>query len=375
MIPDGWQECELGQACEFQRGFDLPSSKRNPGSVPVISSSGVSGYHDVPMASPPGIVTGRYGTIGTLYYVEEPYWPLNTALWVKNLFGNNARFFYHLLSRFDFKKFSDKTGVPGVNRNDLHSVQILVPPLVEQRRIAEILSAWDRAIETTEQLIANSQAQKKALMQQLLTGKKRLPGFSGEWRSIKLGQAFSERDERNPGDMPLLSVSQAEGIIPQEDAGRRNISSSDTSNYKVVRYGDIAYNTMRMWQGASGVSALEGIVSPAYTIVVPRQRECSEYYGYLFKWPAMIHTFERHSQGLVSDTWNLKFPFFSKIGVLVPGLEEQRQIAKVLSAQDHELSRANDALRKLRSEKFALMQQLLTGKRRVKLPSTQEEAV
>lgn len=324
-------------------------------------------------------ITADLGTIG---YVQEAFERpayINQHIALVRLSGAvDSKFMAYVLAskpyRDKFQQLNDAGAKAGLNLPTIRSLQVPVPPVEEQRRIAEILSTWDRAIEATEQLIANSQAQKKALMQQLLTGKKRLPGFSGEWRNIKLGQAFSERDERNPGEMPLLSVSQAEGIIPQKDAGRRNISSADTSSYKVVRCGDIAYNTMRMWQGASGVSTLEGIVSPAYTIVIPAHGHCSEFYGYLFKCPAMIHLFERHSQGLVSDTWNLKFPLFSKIAVSVPGLEEQRMIADVLSAQDRELSHAYAALRQLNAEKSALMQQLLTGKRRVKLPPSQEEA-
>lgn len=251
-------------------------------------------------------------------------------------------------------------------------LKLPLPPLSEQRQIAETLDAWDRAIETVKALIANTRAQKQALMQQLLPKgttlpKKRLPGFSGEWREIRLGEAFTERVERGDDRMPLLSVTQANGVIPQEDAGRRNISSEDQSNYKTVCTGDIAYNTMRMWQGASALSALTGKVSPAYTVVAPRKGHDALFYAYLFKQPKMIHVFERHSQGLVSDTWNLKFPHFAKIRTCVPGIEEQRAIAAAFQSLDKLMFAYATQLTALRQEKAALMQQLLTGKRRVKL--------
>lgn len=252
-------------------------------------------------------------------------------------------------------------------------LKLPLPPLFEQKRIAETLQTWDRAIETVEALIANARAQKQALMQQLLPQgttppKKRLPGFSGEWREIRLGAAFSERVERGGDQLPLLSVTQANGVIPQSEAGRRNISSDDQSNYKTVRAGDIAYNTMRMWQGASALSTLTGKVSPAYTIVTPRRGNDAVFYAYLFKQPKMIHVFERHSQGLVSDTWNLKYPHFAKIRTCVPDIEEQRAIAAAFASLDDSTRAYETLLTALRQEKAALMQQLLTGKRRVKLP-------
>ncbi|MGP5527017.1 restriction endonuclease subunit S, partial [Psychrobacter celer] len=221
MVPNGWEEKRLGKVAEFQRGFDLPSAKRLDGNIPIISSSGVSGFHNESKVKAPGIVTGRYGTIGNVFLIDEDFWPLNTSLWVKDFHQNEIKFIYYLLQSFDFKKFSDKTGVPGVNRNDLHAVKVKVPPLPEQRKIAKILTTWDKAIDTTERLIDNSKQQKKALMQQLLTGKKRLldengERFEGEWKSgyleelcdFKGGSAFKEKYQgKSEGDLPFIKVS------------------------------------------------------------------------------------------------------------------------------------------------------------------------
>ena len=254
-----------------------------------------------------------------------------------------------------------------INTKELKKFLVPLPTLSEQVHMVEIFKAWARAIEIVEALVANARTQKMALMQSLLTGKTRLPGFSDEWATLKLGVALAERSERGGDELPLLSVTQAEGIIHQDQAGRKNISSADQSNYKTVRTGDIAYNTMRMWQGASALSALHGKVSPAYTIVTPRKGHDAHFYAYMFKWPSMIHVFERHSQGLVSDTWNLKYPHFSKIRVRVPEFEEQAAIRRVLEAADASLAALKNQLAALRQEKSALMQQLLTGKRRVKV--------
>ncbi len=264
-------------------------------------------------------------------------------------------------------------GAQGVFNTKLtQEISVPVPPLPEQKKIAKILSTWDQAISTTEQLLANSQQQKKALMQQLLTGKKRLLDkngvrFSGEWEKFKFGSLFSERVEIGRDDLPLLSITADDGVVYQEDTGRKNTSNEDKSKYRRICVNDIGYNTMRMWQGRSSLSNREGIVSPAYTIVTPNSKIEPLFAAYLFKFPELVHVFYRHSQGLVSDTWNLKFSHFKKISWIIPIVEEQQKIASVLSAADQEITILQRKLDCLKQEKKALMQALLTGKRRVVL--------
>jgi len=133
MVPEGWVNQNLGDVTEFQRGFDLPKSQREAGSIPIVSSGGYSGLHSVAKVERSGIVTGRYGSIGEVFYVEGHHWPLNTTLWVKDFHNNDLRWAYYLLQTVDYAKFSDKTGVPGINRNDIHRIKVGVPPLPEQR--------------------------------------------------------------------------------------------------------------------------------------------------------------------------------------------------------------------------------------------------
>ena len=242
-----------------------------------------------------------------------------------------------------------------------------VPPRDTQSNIARMLAAWDQAIETVDKLIVTARAQKKALMQQLLTGKRRLPGFEGAWQQMRLRERFTERGERATGDEPLLSITMSRGVILHAEAGRKDSSNDDKSKYKVLRQGDIGYNTMRMWQGASALSSLDGIVSPAYTVVTPNEAMDAEFAAYLFQLPRTVHDFRRYSQGLTSDTWNLKFPAFGAIKVKVPEIAEQRRIAAILNTADNQIRELAEVQLRLSDEKRALMQQLLTGKRRVKV--------
>ena len=149
-----WTECTLGDVVTLQRGYDLPSRVRRQGCYPVVSSSGTTDWHAEYKVEGPGVVTGRYGTIGEVFYVAGKYWPLNTTLFVSDFKGNVPRFVYYLLKLFDFKKFSDKSAVPGVNRNDLYPTKIRLPRDREtQESIALILHSLDDKIEHNNELI------------------------------------------------------------------------------------------------------------------------------------------------------------------------------------------------------------------------------
>lgn len=258
------------------------------------------------------------------------------------------------------------TSIKGISINEVKKIQLPLPPLAEQEKIAEILSTWDKAIDKQTQLIEKLELRKKGLMQQLLTGKRRLPGFSEPWQTHKLQELFSERNETNRMDLPLLSITGDRGVILQIESEKRDTSNDDKSKYKRITKGDIGYNTMRMWQGRSALSDLEGIVSPAYTIVVPNSKVDGYYMSVLFKQPRLVYDFWTHSQGLVGDTLNCKYRDFGQVRVSCPSYIEQKAIAKVLTTADHEIELAQQKLELLRQQKRGLMQQLLTGKKRVK---------
>lgn len=145
----------------------------------------------------------------------------------------------------------------------------------------------------------------------------------------------------------MLSVTINQGVIKAEDSGRKDNSSSDLSNYKLVKVGDIPYNSMRMWQGASGYSCFEGIVSPAYTVLIPSTETDGLFLSYDIKRNKMLSVFQRHSQGLTSDTWNLKYPQLSSIHVRVPKKNEQIQIRQALTKLDALIAATQDKLEKL----------------------------
>lgn len=266
-----------------------------------------------------------------------------------------TRLFYLMSDGVHIEKLLFKT-------QDWMKRQLAMPPIAEQKKIAAILTTQDKVIELKEKGLTEKLRQKKYLMQQLLTGRKRLPGFRGEWREEYLGKLFRERKETNCEGLEMLAITGTQGIIPRKELDLKDNSSEDKSKYLRVCIGDIGYNTMRMWQGVSAYSDYEGIVSPAYTILKPSLLVDAKYFAYLFKMPEMTFLFYRFSQGLVDDTRNLKYENFKKIKVVYPvDKSEQTAIAQVLSTADREISLLRQDIEQEKQKKKALMQLLLTG--------------
>ncbi|MEU5179970.1 restriction endonuclease subunit S [Streptomyces longwoodensis] len=167
------------------------------------------------------------------------------------------------------------------------------------------------------------------------------------WRRVTLGEILKLRSERTHSVDTLLSVTADRGVIRQSESGRRDSSSADKSLYWDVHPGDVVYNTMRMWQGVSGVAGEPGIVSPAYTVCEPVVGVSSKFLRWFLKDPRLVQKFFSRSQGLVSDTWNLKYSEFKKIEVDLPPLAEQCRIVEVLDEVDAQIHRVNVETEKL----------------------------
>ena len=152
--PMSWEAMSLGEFIILKRGYDLPSNMRVHGHVPVVSSSGITGYHNVAKVEGPGVITGRYGTLGEVFFVADSFWPLNTSLYVQDFKGNDPKFSAYFLKTVLAKRSSDKAAVPGVNRNDLHRLSVRVTrDTGKQRTIASILSTYDDLIENNHRRI------------------------------------------------------------------------------------------------------------------------------------------------------------------------------------------------------------------------------
>ena len=165
-----WKTDELGKFVTLKRGYDLPQQKRVDGAVPIFSSSGVTGTHKESMVNAPGVITGRYGTIGEVFFSKEPFWPLNTTLYVENFHGNDERFIYYFLKSLKWEKFTSASAVPGINRNTVHKEIVEIPDLESQRKIAAVLSAFDDKIDINQRINDNLEQQLHQLFIQTFNG-------------------------------------------------------------------------------------------------------------------------------------------------------------------------------------------------------------
>ena len=205
----------------LQRGFDLPKTEMREGPFPVVGSTSIIGHHDEFKVEPPGVVTGRSGSLGTVQFLRERYWPHNTSLWVKDFKGNDPQFVYYRIQGLDFARFNAGAGVPTLNRNHLDTLELDVPPLPVQRRIAGILSAYDELMENNQRRIRLLEAMARALYREWFVHF-RFPGH--ERRSSPAGRAGGEGRAKlvtSPlGDIPQgWEVKLVKDILSRRSAG------------------------------------------------------------------------------------------------------------------------------------------------------------
>lgn len=390
-LPDGWTSAPLGSLIDPDRPITygvVQPGEHDPDGIPLVRGTdyafGWRPLTEFRRVSPSierqfararlragDIVITIKGDVGNVAMVPDALEGANLSQTNARIAVNRAKahpqFVLQFLRSDIAKKLvaaATKTGAqPGLIFPDIEAFRVPFPPIGEQCRIAAVLNSWDDALDTIDRLIGAKERLNAALSRKLFDPCHSTFSHAADgWEAVHLADAFSERDERDGGNLPLLSVTMDGGVIPRAEVGRKDTSPEDKSAYKRVLPGDIAYNTMRMWQGVSGLSRHTGIVSPAYTVVIPDEAAISGgFAAYLFKAPRMIFDFERHSQGLTSDTWNLKWPALSSIRIWLPPLDYQARVVATFDALHAEISMLKRERQALQRQKRGLMQKLLTG--------------
>lgn len=393
MLPEGWKEVSLEKLAKIERGKFSARPRNDPkfynGATPFVQTGDISSA---------GTYLEKYTqTLNDMGVKVSKIFPKGTILiTIAANIGDSA------ITKFDvacpdsivgIQCYSEKcnkiwlklkldtiknnldndagkNAQKNINLQVLKPLKILTPPLPEQEKIAAILSTWDKAISTTDALLVNSRQQKKALMQQLLTGKRRLPGFTGEWKVVRAGSVLHEESTRNRGSKitRVLSVTNQKGFVLPEEQFSKRVASDNIENYKIIKQGQFGYNPSRLNVGSFGRldTFEEGILSPLYVIFSLKDQLINS--DFFLAWMLSEETKQRvkgSSQGSVRES--VSFNALASFPLYLPPLDEQRAIAAVLDAADRELSLLEQKAARLRGEKKALMQQLLTGKRRVRL--------
>ena len=284
--------------------------------------------------------------------------------------------FNFLLSQYEnIRGASNSAGQSNLSGALVKAIRVPVPPLNEQKKIAKILSTWDKAISTTEQLLANSRQQKKALMQQLLTGKKRAPDFQEKWKRVSLGEVFNRVTTKNTQhNTNVVTISGQHGLIRQQEFFKKSVASETLDGYFLLKKGQFAYN--KSYSNGYPMGAIKrlnrydyGVVTTLYICFELKDSSFanSDYFEHFFE-SGMLNrglTQIAHEGGRAHGLLNVKPADFFGLKIYLPSTEEQQKIAEVLSAADREIEILQQKLDCLKREKKALMQQLLTGKRRV----------
>ena len=373
-----WEVIPLGEV------FKLTSGKTKPNELfdepfedniyPVFGGNGIMGFASEFNSEGENILIGRVGEYcGITRYVNEKCWITDNALYTREFLKDvDSKFLAYKLQLEDLSRLRNKGGQPLISQGPIGIHKIFLPKsLPEQKAIAQVLRTADAAIQTTEKLIAQKELRKKWLMQQLLTGKKRLKGFDGDWKFVRFKEIYSQVKQK-AGDEKFLVLSVTkDGIVSQAEYFNKEIASEDTSPYLVVRKGDMAMSGLNFWMGSIDVLVEYeiGMVSPAYKVFEIHNPEISATFMKSFvRSEIMLQCLigssvvgasivRRNLDRETLDEWSFRLPL----------LEEQTAIAQVLQAADKEISLLKAKAEKLREQKKGLMQVLLTGKVRLKI--------
>lgn len=274
-----WQDVTVGDVLTLQRGFDITKAQQSDGPYPVVSSSGVNSYHAEFKCDGPGVVIGRKGTLGTAFFLEGAYWPHDTSLWVKDFKGNDPRFCYYLLKSLGLEKYDVGSSNPTLNRNHLHLLDTRAPAPSRQRRIADILSAYDDLIENNTQRIAILEDMARRLFEEWFIRFK-FPGGNGEmpddWCTGKFGNVATLRKSKaKPGEH--LS---GRHYVPIECIGRKTLALSERrpwqeaqSSLQTFERGDILFGAMRTYFHKVCIAPFAGITRSTCFVLVPNSSE------------------------------------------------------------------------------------------------------
>ena len=368
-----WQTKKLVEVATLQRGFDLPAQNRVAGSFPLVSSSGISDTHNKYAVCGPGVVTGRSGSIGDVFFIEPNFWPLNTVLYIKNFHGNDPRFVYYLLKQFDLQRFASGAGVPTLNRNFVHDEHVSVPALQEQRRIVDILDdAFEGIVSAkvnAEKNFQNAHALFEGYLQSV---------FSDVWRTCELvtlsdlATDITDGDHmpppKSPTGVPFITI----GNIVKET---RKIDFADTfmvpHSYfnalkpnKKPKKGDVLYTVT----GSFGIPVIVrenvGFCFQRHIgLIRPKSETSSDWLYYLLLSPQVFEQANDRATGTAQKTISLKV--LRSFEVPKVSLPSQRAMVAKLDALTQETQRLQnlyerklDALESLRK---SLLHQAFTG--------------
>jgi type I restriction enzyme S subunit len=363
-----WKEQFLEEVMTLKRGYDLSAAKRLPGTVPIVTSSGFGETHSVAMAQPPGVVTGRYGTIGQVFFVTVPYWPLNTTLYVKDFKGNDERFIYYFLKTFDFEKFNDKSTIPGINRNHLYKEVVRLPDsLDEQRAIASVLCSLDAKIDLLHRQNKTLEAMAETLFRQWFVEE-----AEEGWEEIGLldlvqlvpgGTPKTTEGSYWDGDIMWISVREIsenhKGFVNYAYKTITETGLNNSAAHLLPKFGTVI--SARGTVGKIGLLAQPMAYSQSNFGVLPK--DSSNYFFTYLLVHNSIEELHSNSYGAVFDT--ITTQSFKTIRHRLPGTEVINSFEKLVGPMFLKMLNNTEQITSLTALRDTLLPKLMSGEVRV----------
>ena len=391
IIPQDWEVVKLGKIGDLIGG-GTPSTKNEEfwnGNIPWISSSDLNenNIYDISISrfineqaiknsatklipNKSILIVSRVG-VGKIAINNKP---LCTSQDFQSLILKKDN---HIFLAYKIKNEIQKliacnqgTSIKGFVKEDLSNLQIPLPPLKEQEKIAEILTTWDEAITKQTELLEAKELQKKALMQKLLSGEIRFSEFTDKWKLFSLNEVLKERKTYQSKGLELEHVSLTkEGVVPKSERYERDfLVKGEDKQYKITKLNDICYNPANLKFGVICKNTYgNGIFSPIYVTFETKKGFNIDFLGYFLTWSGFINKVRRFEEGTVYERMAVNPKDFISFKTKLPSLPEQQKIAEVLSLADDEINLLKNELEELKQQKKALMQKLLTGQVRVKV--------
>ena len=358
---DPWEQRKLGEVAPLQRGFDLPVNQMTPGPYPVVMSNGIGGWHSKYMVKGPGVVTGRSGTIGSLHYIEQNFWPHNTSLWVTSFNGNEPRFIYWLYASIGLERFGSGSGVPTLNRNDVHDLRVGFPcDVAEQRRIGTFFSRLDSLITLHQRKYDKLVVFKKSMLEKMFpkdgesVPEIRFAGFTDPWEQRKFSN-LTDRVSMQSSDPDLPQV-EYEDIVSGEGTLNKDLRDKEGGKTGIKFYaGDVLYGKLRPYLMNWLYPQFNGVAVGDFWVL--RATECDSSFLYRLVQTDGFQRLANVSSGskMPRADWNL----ISQSFFAVPAdYAEQRVIAKSLAELDNLITLHQRKLELLRNIKKSLLDKM-----------------
>jgi type I restriction enzyme S subunit len=367
-----WKKLKLHDLCKINYGQSPNGILDQNGKYPVVGTSNVTRKGKDYFVDGETIIIGRKGSIDKPFYFSEKIWVIDTAFFTSEHKNLNCKWLYYYLENSKLSRLNESTGVPSLSRTTLYNLDVICPPILEQQKISQILSTWDRAIERAQRLIKVKQRQKNQLVSRLLSGQKRFPGFQDEWKQVKLGAFLHPKFRKvvKPvGAYLRLGIrSHGKGTFTSVVDDPETIALTHLFQ---ARKDDLIVNITFAWEGAIALVGPDGngaLVSHRFpTYVFDTSKMLPEYFKHLMVTDRFFYELDLISPGGAGRNRVMNKGDFLKITVTIPGVEEQKKIAGVLGGMNEQIDLLKKYLGKLQKQKSGLMQKLLSGEIRVKV--------